>query len=54
MSVKSPSSTSFDKIKVDIDEMTTCIGETLADIADTNFFDSTKDLSDELYAPDLF
>jgi len=55
MSVKSPSSTTtFDKIKVDADEMATNVGETLADIADTNFFDSAKDLSDEFYSPDLF
>ena len=54
MSVKSPSATTFDKIKVDVDEIATNVGETLADIADTNFFDSAEDLSDEFYSPDLF
>jgi hypothetical protein len=45
-SVKSPT---LDRVKSEMD-----VGETLADIADTNFFDSAKDLSDDLYAPDLF
>ncbi len=52
--VKSPVST-FDRvIKVDVDEMSSVVGETLADIADTNFFDSARDLSDEFYPTDLF
>ena len=48
--VKSPAST-FDRVKVD--EISS-VGETLADIADTNFFESAKDLSDEFYPTDLF
>ena len=54
MSVKSPMGTSFEKMKVDLNEMTSKVGETLADIADTNFFDSVRDLNDEFYPPDLF
>ena len=50
--VKSPAST-FDRVKVDVDEVSS-VGETLADIADTNFFETAQDLSEEFYPTDLF